>query len=283
MTILDRQSYLNKIERDGVSATDKSAERKIKDYMMYLVTNTQYHKSKIIEMTKAIAEDYYSALPTEIATKQLEALYESVKAAKPTSKSDNKIITLYESEMQTITDLKDDRLIRIAFASLILHKFKGYYDVDGKQRCHTAISACDADIFKLAEIPSISSATKDRLWNQLCKKGMIKFFVNTNRAYRFNRDWLAIPMMSVSFNVDIKRDDKSNEKVFAQIKNYDNLLLWLHLWYERKAKIKSLIRCSDCGCPIEKNKKSICLCSNCAAKRTKLNKAAYNKKTKKWV
>lgn len=279
MTILDRQIYLNKIERDGVSATDKSAERKIKDYMMYLVTNTQYHKSKIIEMTKAIAEDYYSALPTEIATKQLEALYESVKAAKPTSKSDNKIITLYESEMQTITDLKDDRLIRIAFASLILHKFKGYYDVDGKQRCHTAISACDADIFKLAEIPLISSATKDRLWNQLCKKGMIKFFVNTNRAYRFNRDWLAIPMMSVSFNVDIKRD-KSGEKVFAQIKNYDNLLLWLQLWREQKIKHKTLIRCAECGSPIPKIRKTNCLCERCAdAHKKASDKARYLQKT----
>lgn len=282
MIILDQQNYLKVIERDGVSATDKSAERKIKDYMMYLVANTQYHKSKIIEITKAIAEDYYAALPAEIATKQLKALYVAVKNSKPKEKSNDKIITLYESEMQTITALKEDKLMRMAFAALILHKFKGVYMVGDVTHCHRAISACEADVYKLAELQSISGAAKDKLWNQLCKKGMIKFFVNTNRAYRFNRDWLAIPMMSVSFNVDLKRD-KSNEKVFAQIKNYDNLLLWLQLWYERKAKIKSLIRCSDCGCPIEKNKKSICLCSNCAAKRTKLNKAAYNKKTKKWI
>lgn len=268
MIILDKQTYLKVIERDGVSATDNNAERKIKDYMINLVANTKYRKSKVIEMTRTIAENYYSALPTEIATKQLEALYESIKATKPTAKSANKLIILYESEMRTITDLKDDRLIRIAFAALILHKFKGYYDVDGKQHCHRAISACDADVFKLAEIPSISSATKDRLWNQLCQKGLIKFFVNTNRAYRFNRDWLAIPMMSASFNVDIKQD-KSNEKVFAQIKNYDNLLLWLQLWYERKAKFKTLTRCSDCGCPIHITKKTIRLCDRCADEHKK--------------
>ena len=52
MTNLDRQSYLKEIERDGVSATDKSAERKIKDYMIYLVANTKYHKSKVGKLPK---------------------------------------------------------------------------------------------------------------------------------------------------------------------------------------------------------------------------------------
>lgn len=279
MTILDRQSYLNKIERDGVSATDKSAERKIKDYMMYLVTNKQYHKSKIIEMTKAIAEDYYAALPAEIATKQLEALYVAFTNSKPKEKSNDKIITLYESEMQTIAALKKDKLMRMAFAALILHKFKGVYMVGDVTHCHRAISACEADVYKLAELQSISGAAKDKLWNQLCQKGLVTFFVNTNRAYRFNREWLAIPMMSVSFNVDIKRD-KSGEKVFAQIKNYDNLLLWLQLWREQKIKHKTLIRCAECGNPIPKIKKTDCLCERCAdAHKRASDKARYLRKT----
>ncbi|MBR1374096.1 hypothetical protein IJ556_06570 [bacterium] len=267
MTILNQQNYFEDIERNGVSATDKNAERKIKDYLINLVVNTQYRKSKIIEMTKAIAKDYYSALPAEIVKKQLEALYESVKNSNPT-KSNNKTITLYESEMQTIADLKDDRLMKIAFAALILHKFKGYYNVEGEHHCHRAISACDADVFKLADIPSISSVTKDRLWNQLCKKGLVKFFVNTNLAYRFNRDWLAIPMMSVLFNVDLKQD-KTNERIFGRIENYDNLLLWLKLWNERNIKHKTLVRCSECGSPIPKTKKTVRLCERCAGKHKK--------------
>lgn len=280
MTILDRQNYLKEIERDGVSATDKSAERKIKDYMINLVTSTQYHKSKVIEMTKAIAENYYAALPEKIADKQLEALYESVKNTKPKENSIDKIITLYESEMQNIAALKEDRLMRMAFAALILHKFKGLYMIDNNRHCHRAISACEADVYKLAELQSISAAAKDKLWNQLCQKGLVKFFVNTNRAYRFNREWLAIPMMSVDFNVDLKQD-KSGEKVFAQIKNHDNLLLWLQLWKEQKIKRKTLIRCAECGNPILKRKKTVCLCNVCAEKRNKANKAAYNKRIKK--
>ena len=145
--------------------------------------------------------------------------------------------------------------------------------------CHCAISACEADIYKLAELQSISGAAKDKLWNQLCQKGLVQFFVNTNRAYRFNREWLAIPMMSVSFNVDTKRD-KSGETVFAQIKNYDNLLLWLQLWREQKIKHKTLIRCAECGSPMPKIKKTVCLCERCAdAHKKASDKARYLQKT----
>lgn len=277
MTILDRQNYLNEIEENGICATDKYAERKIKDYMTNLCVSTKYHKSKIIQMTKEVAQDYYAALPDEIAKKQLVALYETARATKKNENAEKKIITLYESEMQTIAELKDDKLMRLAFAALVLHKFKGMYE--NQSNCHRAIAACETDVYKMADLSSICNSRKSKLWNELCRKDLIHFWVNTNRAYRFNRDWIAIPMMTVTFNVDIK-PDKTNERVFAQIENYENILLWLKLWQERKIKHKTLIRCSDCGCPIEKKTKSVCLCNSCANKRKKASdNVRYKKKS----
>ena len=177
--------------------------------------------------------------------------------------------------MQTIAELKDDKLMRLAFASLIIAKLKGMYLIDGERHYYSSIAACEADIYKIADLSSISGTTKNKLWKSLCEKGLIYFYVNINRAYRFNRDWIAIPMMTVTFNANNQKDT-SNKKVFAEINNYDNILLWLRLWLEDK----EIICCSKCGCPIEKRIKSVCLCEKCANKRKKASdKMRYSRKT----
>lgn len=284
MIILDSETYIKEIEADGIKASDKIAEQKIRDYMSHLYTNKTYKKSVIIERTKKIAADYFSALPDEIVNKQLATVYDRIKSAPKSEPEPTKTIALYESEMRTIAELENDKLMRLAFAALIIHKYQGLYTVDeNKQLTYKAVAARESDVYKIGDLSSLSGVARDKLWNQLCQAGLVMWYAKTNSAYRFNRKWLAIPMMSVTFNVDIKKD-KTGEKVFTRIDDYNDILLYLYLWLDQHTKFRRddnrIIQCSNCGRPIIMKKKSKCLCEKCANEKNKINeKMRYQRKT----
>lgn len=275
MIIFEHGKYLQNIKKNGIGATDPNAKFKIDYLMTDYVLNSAYRKNKIIQLVKNTASQYFYGLPDELIFKELELFYED--ARKKVSNWDfayehqNKVITLYESEMKTIAHLKDDRLMRLAFATLILHKFTGQHIVNGNVKYYQSVKACEADIYRVAEFGNLSGITKDKLWKTLSDKGLVRYYIKTNQSWSFYPNSIEMTLFKVPFNVDIK-DDKTNEKIYKQITNYDDVLSYLKFYLGDK----NLIECEDCGCPIIKSK---CLCSNCAAARKKASdKARYERK-----
>lgn len=278
MIIFENKKYLDDIRKNGISATDQNAKFKINYLISDLVLNSSYRKNKTISIVKSLAGDYFHGLPDRLVDKELEEFYENARARileqNFTENHKDKIITLYESEMETIAGLKDDKLMRLAFATLILHKFTGQFIVNRKEKYYTAVKACEADIYRIAQFDNVSGTTKKKLWKRLSDTGLVCYYVKTNPAWRFHPNWMAMTFFTVPFNVDL-RDDKTNEKVYKQITNYDNVLLYLRYWL----KDENLIECADCRCPIVRTANTKCLCSNCAVKRKKASdNARYKRK-----
>lgn len=273
MIIFENEKFLADIKKNGIGETDPDAKFKINYLMEDMVFNSSYRKNKIIEKIKAIARPYFYGLPDNLVEQELEVLYDAAKEkihdADSRRKHENRIITLYNSEMQTIAALRDDKLMRLAFAALVIHKFRGQ-STDGYYKF---IDACEADIYRIAGFNKVSGTKKQQLWKELSDKGIVSYRLKTNRAWQFKPEWIAKRTFTIPFNVDLKAD-KSGEKVFMQITNYDDVLLYLRYWLKDAA----VGLCADCGCPIEKTANAKCLCSNCAALRKKASdKARYQK------
>lgn len=268
MVIFEKTKYLKDIKQRGITSNDKYAKQKINFLIEDLILNSSYRKNKVIELVKERAKDYFFGLPDEIITKEIETIYGSTKTKTDDidliENHENKTIRLYKSEMNVIASLKDDKLMRLAFSALVLHKFCGQYFSESVEKYHSAIKECDADIYRVAELTNISGTKKNELWKQLSDLGLIKFYVKTNTAFKFNPDWIAMTLFTVPFNVDLKTD-KSDEIVYTHISNYDNLLYYLNYYLGDK----KLTPCEDCGCPILITSNSKCLCSNCAVERKK--------------
>lgn len=268
MIIFENEKYLQEIKKNGIGATDQNAKFKITYLISDLVANSSYRKNKIISIARDLAKDYFVGLPENIVKKQLEECYENVR--EKIAEQDyienhtDKVITLYESEMKTIAELKDDKLMRLAFATLILHKFTGQFFVDGQEKYYISVKSCEADIYRIAKLNDVSGTTKKKLWKELSDLGLVRYSVRTNPAWRYHPDWTAMTVFTVPFNVDLHKDC-TGEKVYKRITNYDDVILYLRYWL----KDENVIECIDCGCPIVKTANSKLLCSNCAAVRKK--------------
>lgn len=279
MVIFEKTKYLKNIKENGINANDIYAKQKlrflIEDYML----NTTYMKNKIICFVKQIAKDYFSGLPDDLIEKEIEAIYDNTKPRLNENllieEHSNKTIRLYKSEMQIIKNLKDRQLMNLAYATLILHKFLGQYFSGSYENYYTSVALCDADIYRVAGLEHISGQKKNQLWQKLVELDLVRFYVKTNNAFKFNPEWLALNVFSVPFNVNLK-EDKSNEEVYATITNYDNILIYLEYYLGNK----NLIVCSDCGYPIFKSSNAKCLCENCADLHKKANKRFQYLKSK---
>lgn len=278
MIIFENKKFLEEIRKNGIGATDQYAKFKINYLISDLVLNSSYRKNKIIGIVKNLASEYFHGLPENLIINELNEFYDNAKARileqDFTDNHKDKIITLYESEMKTIAKLKDDKLMRLAFAALLLHKFQGQYLIDGNEKYRKYIYSCKADIYRIAQLKSISGTTKDKLWKQLSDLGLVQYHAQTNASWIFHPDWIAKELFTVPFNVNLK-EDKSHEKVYKHVTNYDDVLLYLRYWL----KDDNIIECADCGCPIVRTANAKCLCSNCAAKRKKASdNARYKRK-----
>lgn len=261
MLIFENEKFLTSIKKEGISANDINARFKLQYLLCDLIQNSTYKKGKIIEIVKNIANDYFAGLPENIIENQLINMYAACENKHYTF--NDKQICLYESEMKTIAELKDDKLMRLAFAALIVHKFNGQYSDNGIIKCYGAVKEADADIYRIAGLDKISGQKKLKLWNALSEKDLVKFFVKTNPTFKFNPSWISITMFMVKFNEDIKQND--NKKIYMKIYNYDDILDYLYA-YLRPINYKN---CVDCGRPIPRTEKAKVLCSNCAVQRKK--------------
>lgn len=278
MIIFEKDKFLQDIKKNGIGATDQYAKFKINYLVEDLVFYSKYRKNKIIDIVKDLAQAYFNGLPDELIEKELEEFYENAKSKisnlETAGKHKNKVITLYKSEMETIANLKDDKLMRLAFATLVLHKFCGQFVVNDKERYYTSVKACEADIYRIAQFNNVSGTKRKQLWKDLSDRGLVKYYVKTNSAWRFHPNWIAMTLFSVPFNVDIQ-EDKTNEEIYKSITNYDDVLLYLRFWLNDD----NVVECADCGCPIIKTGNAKCLCSNCADNRKRASdKARYQRK-----
>lgn len=269
MIIFNRDKYLADIKKNGIGATDYYAKQKLQYYMEYLIFHTSYKKHAIIDKVRKIAASYFEGLPDSIVYKELESLYLSITENPKEDEGQKKILTLYESEMRKIVELEDDRLMRLAFATLVLHKFCGQYIDNGITKYHGSVRSCDADIYRVADMNNLSGTKKNQLWQQLSSRNMVRFFPKINSAFRFHSDWIAMTLFTVPFNVDLK-EHKEDEAVFMHITNYDNLLFYLYRYLGRE----DIVLCTDCGCPILKTGNAKNLCSDCAVERKKASDRA---------
>ena len=277
MIIFENDKFLAAVKKNGINETDPYAKFKINYIIEDMVFNSSYRKNKIIEKVKSIARQYFYGLPDDIINKELEVIYESatekINDEDSKRRHENKIITLYDSEMRIIETLKDDELMRLAFATLILHKFCGQYFDNNIEKHHKYVDTCEADAYRIAGLNKISGTKKDKLWKKLYDENMIDYWIKNNYMWQYKPGWIAKRLFTVPYNVDLK-SDKNNESIFRRITNYDDVLLYLKFWL----KDENVTTCTDCSCPIEKGANAKKLCSNCAVNRKKRSdKLRYNR------
>jgi len=138
------------------------------------------------------------------------------------------VTDLYVSEMETIAKIKDEKLMRLAFATLILHKHCGQFSVNGVEKYHPSVRNCDADIYRVAELNDVSGTKKNKMWKQLADMGLVKFYVKTNTAFKFNPEWIAMTLFTVPFNVDLKEDKTGEEIITLAILLFLYICLTVH-------------------------------------------------------
>lgn len=265
MIIFDKDKYITQIKENGIGATDPYAKQKIQAVIQDFIANTTYKRNVILKKVKSIAKDYFNGLPDSIVAEELKEIFDTTKEkiSDGIYENEKKIVTLYESEMRIIKDIQDDKLQRLAFSALVLHKYTGQYMEDGEIRYHGAVKVCDSDIFRIAHLDNVSGTTRNKLWMQLADKGLAKYYVKTNSAFRFNPSWIAIPLYTMPFNVDIARDEVDRTE-FMKITNYDDIILYLRYYLGDS----DVVLCSDCGCPVERERGKR-FCGDCAAIRKK--------------
>lgn len=282
MIIFDYKKYLKDVKKNGISATDIHATHKINDLLNDMIFNSPYKKGKVINKVKDIASDYYSGLPDEIIIDKLSESYDAIKInGQDLTKGEKKILTLYKSEMETINSLPDEKLQRLAFASLVAFKYHSYHHVMGDVEYYKMVEDCLADIFVLADFGSVSGTTRNKLSNELVKKGLLYYYPKINPTYKYqsfddvdHKRWIAFNNMSIPFCVEVK-GTQDTEEVFMQMTNYDDIMLYLR-YYQGDADVTT---CECCGTPILKSGNAKRYCSDCAdAMKKASDKARYKLK-----
>lgn len=132
MIIFDYKKYLKDVKRDGIKATDPFANSKIDMLLTDLVFNSTYSKNSIITKVRKVATDYYNGLPDDLVIQELTDSYKRIKDKGAATQEEKKVLTLYRSEMETIAQLKDEKLQRLAFASLVAFKYHSHHLIYGE-------------------------------------------------------------------------------------------------------------------------------------------------------
>ena len=143
------------------------------------------------------------------------------------------------------------------------------------------VEDCLADIFVLADFGSVSGTTRNKLSNELVKKGLLYYYPKINPTYKYqsfddvdHKRWIAFNNMSIPFCVEVKGTQET-EEVFMQMTNYDDIMLYLR-YYQGDADVTT---CECCGTPILKSGNAKRYCSDCAdAMKKASDKARYKLK-----
>ena len=255
----DRENYIRQIKEDGIGANDKYAKCKITDLMIDMIQK-KYGKSKIFNKVCEIADDYFADLPEDEITNLLENKYfdafQKAKHMDSSKDAEIKSIRLYESEMRIIEKLADEKLMRLAFTLLVYSKYFREYDYQGIPYVRNWINAKDAEIYADAQFGGVSGTTRNKLWHQLIQAGLVDV------DCREGCDGFYESVFRVNFRAEDKEDFK-DEKLFIEMKKYDDIQLYLRFWL----KDKKVILCKNCGCPIERRERATKLCPECKRKR----------------
>lgn len=149
----------------------------------------------------------------------------------------------------------------MAFAFLILNKYQGY----------KWVYECNADAYKICHWDKKgngkSQTTKNRLIHSLVEEKIISFYCSTNKAYSYNKSWIAKTYFTVLINED-NLEEKKRSPIWKKVTNYDDVMLYWRL-YKDDPKVKL---CEKCNAPIEDTVNSKKYCSDCALERTRQSK-----------
>lgn len=272
MISFDDSKMIEDIKKNGITANDKTGNYKLKMITQYFLSNTSYSEKGIIDRVKKIASDYYKGLGDSFRESDIKRIIETVKQ-KAVSINPKKTITLYESEMERIAAIKDENMQRIMFSALVCFKHESQHEENGKIVYFNSIQECKADIYRYADIPNVSGSNRNIMMKKLSDMGLIKFFVLKNKDHKWNQtSWVAMTRYTVPFCVDII-PDKSKEKKWMDVTNYEDILLYWRLYKQDK----DVTVCQNCGCPIIRGK-SKRYCSDCASSlKKKSDKTRYEK------
>lgn len=259
MISFDDLKMIEDIKKNGITANDKTGNYKLKMLTQYFLSNTSYSEKGIIDRVKKIASDYYKGLGDSFRESDIKRIIETVKQ-KAVSINPKKTITLYKSEMETISAIKDENMQRIMFSALVCFKHESQHEENGKIVYFNSVQECKSDIYRYADIPNVSGSNRNIMMKKLSDMGLIKFFVLKNKDHKWNQtSWVAMTRYTVPFCVDII-PDKSKEKKWMDVTNYEDILLYWRLYKQDK----DVTVCQNCGCPIIRGK-SKRYCSDCAS------------------
>lgn len=278
MIIFDTYTYVADIVKNGILENDNNAYGKLLLVAKYLITNTKYKPSRIKEKMRKCAEEYFRGLPDPDVNKEIEIIFGKAKVdlteakeledteidyetfVEKTNYFEPKHLVLYENEMKMISEL-DKNLQELAFVFLVVHKFQG----------HKWTYECNADIYRLCHWDEKgkgkSQTTKDNLIHRLVEKDILSFYCKTNKAYDYNKAWIAKMFFTVLINEDYVEKEKRSSP-WKTITNYDDILLYWKL-YKGENGVKL---CEKCEAPIEDTGNAKKYCSKCAIKKIKESK-----------
>lgn len=203
--------------KNGLKENERNANRKLFLVARYLIENTKYKPSVIKKNLKRYAKKYFEGLSDDIIDSEIEWIFNGANNGKnlieesggtddPENEPkidyteargyfDLKELTLYKSEMECINKL-DEELQELAFAFLVLNKYQGY----------KWIYECNADAYKICHWDKKgngkSQTTKNRLIYRLVEEKIISFYCSTNKAYSYNKSWIAKTYFTVLINED---------------------------------------------------------------------------------
>lgn len=270
--------------RNGLKENESNANKKLFLVARYLIENTTYKPSVIKKNLKKYAAKYFEGLSDDIIDNEIEWIFNGANNVKnlveesggtddPENISeeleidnvetrkyfDLKELTLYKSEMKCINEL-DEELQELAFAFLIVNKYQGY----------KWIYECNSDVYNICHWNEKgngkSQTTKNRLIHRLVEEKIISFYCSTNKAYSYNKSWIAKTYFTVLINEDNLEVEHS--PVWKTVTNYDDVMLYWRL-YKGDPKVKL---CEKCNAPIEDTGNSKRFCSDCALERTRQSK-----------
>lgn len=239
------------IKTNGITYTDRKADFKLKllayDYLVH--KSYRSRKSAIRECILKCGDDYFTHLSDDEKENTLNAIMhdaccdEAIKSLDERNKVD-----LYVDEMETIMNIEDDNLRKMAFASLVVFKYCSTAMKSNRLVHYPYTVMYEADIVELAGYKRYSKKC-DYFFYQLHQMDLIKTRVKKGRTSA--KLEFTIPFAQNSGEVWKTIDD-----------DLENAMLYLRL-YEGDKRVKE---CERCGRPIEiklhGNTKK--LCSHCA-------------------
>lgn len=270
--------------RNGLKENESNANKKLFLVARYLIENTTYKPSVIKKNLKKYAAKYFEGLSDDIINNEIEWIFNGANNVKNLVKEsggtddpeniseeleidnieargyfDLKELTLYKSEMKRISEL-DEELQELAFAFLVLNKYQGY----------KWIYECNADAYEICHWNEKgngkSQTTKNRLIHRLVEEKIISFYCSTNKAYSYNKSWIAKTYFTVLINED--NLESKHSPVWKTVTNYDDVMLYWRL-YKGDPKVKL---CEKCNAPIEDTGNSKKFCSDCGLERIRQSK-----------